>query len=493
MKRFALLALLAVMVLGSAMAASAATEVKMTGDVLVYGTFNAQQNFTGWSSGTWGTNGATYAPAGTQTEDRFQIWERFRLRTDFVANEAVKFRLGLKVQDTWGHGTFTAANPSTASISVYQAFLQFKLPNCDTEVTAGLQDLSLPATAFFTDSVVFGGDRAAALVINTPIIDGTLSVVGGFARMLDKNQSYDTNTTQIADEFDVYFLTLPITLDGFKITPWGAIGVAGKGANYFDAGSYGPNSTFADSLLSAGTFTSPSGLRQNQNAYWWVGGTFEVTALDPIKLYSDVIYGQGNQSDRKKNQRSGWFIDLGAEYTGLSFMTPQVFAWWSTGEDKSTGDGSERMPSILSNWGPGNSFLFDGSQELLKQGNLGVNPIGSMGLGASLNNITFMEKLSQRVTFVYVRGNNTARSIRNLNALLGSNPYFTMGRDLTTNESIYSANIDSTYQIYENLAAVMETGWAHGDFQQGVWGRRLVHKAESGDAWKVAFGFTYKF
>jgi hypothetical protein len=83
-----------------------------------------------------------------------------------------------------------------------------------------------------------------------------------------------------------------------------------------------------------------------------------VTALDPIRFYADVIYGAGAMADRKSDQRHGWFVDFGAEYTGLDVVTPQVFAWWSTGEDKSTNNGSERMPYMRSAWGPGNSFLF---------------------------------------------------------------------------------------------------------------------------------------
>ncbi len=492
MKRFARCAALAALILGLAGIAQAATEVKMVGDAFVYGSFNANQNFTGWSTGSWNDNSGNYTGAGTQTEDRFQIWERFRLRTDFVANEAVKFRLGIKVEDTWGHGTFTAANPS-AAVQVYQAFLQFKLPNCSTEVTAGLQDFSLPANAFFTDSVIFGGDRAAALVVNSPLIDDTLSVIAAYARMLDKNRTFDTTTTQQADELDLYALALPITVEGCKATPYGALAGAGRNANYFTAGSYGPNSTFADSLLSAGTFLTPTGMRNAQNAYWWAGGSFEVTALDPVKFYADVIYGAGNQGDRKKDQRAGWFIDFGAEYTGLDVVTPQVFAWWSTGEDSSTRNGSERMPSVLSNWGPGNNFLFDSSQELSKDSNLGVNPIGSMGIGAALDNISLIEKLSHRVSFIYLRGNNSPAAIRYLNTSMGSNPYYTMGRDLTTNENIISVGFDTKYQIYENLAAVLEAGWAHGQFQTSVWGHRLAERARVGDPIKIAFGLSYKF
>ena len=47
-----------------------------------------------------------------------------------------------------------------------------------------------------------------------------------------------------------------------------------------------------------------------------------------------------------------------------------------------------------------------------------------------------------------------------LNSVDGLN-YFSLGRDLTWNESLYAVNFDTKYQIYENLAAVVETGWAH--------------------------------
>jgi hypothetical protein len=474
-------------------AAHAATEVKMTGDAIIYGLFNANRNFTGWNPGSWTSDGLTYRPAGTQTEDRFQVWERFRLRTDFVASESVKFRLGIKVEDTWGHGTFTAANPSNSSIAVYQAYLQFKLPDCDVEVTAGLQDLSLPQSSFFTDSVVFGGDRAAALVVTSPLIGENLKLLVGMARLLDKNQSYDATTTQIADECDVYFLTLPITFEGFKATPWAAVASAGLYANYFTAGSYG-TSNMGENLVSAGIFSSPTLWSHQQNAYWWAGSAFEITALDPVKFYADVIHGEGAMADRSKSARHGWFIDAGAEYTGWGFVTPQVFGWWSTGEDGSTRNGSERMPIALSNWGPGNSFLFDCSQELLKGGNVGVTPVGNWGFGASLNNISLIEKLTNRLTFTYVHGNNSAKAIRDLNAVLGSgNPYFTMGHDLTVNEHVFGANFDTKYMIYENLAAILETGWAHGDFQKSVWGRRLANRAQAGDTWKTAIGLKYTF
>jgi len=492
MQRFVSLLLLAALALGTPIAAKAATEVRMTGDALIYGNYFQHQNFTGWSGPSWNNSVPTWTGAGQQTEDRFQVWERFRLRSDFSANEGLSFRLGLKVvNDVWGHGTLTAANPAS-SIQVYQAFLQFKVPGSDVEITAGLQDLSLPANEFFCDSVVFGGDRAAALVVKAPLVPGTLAVNAGFARMIDTNRTFDTSTSQVADELDLYFLTLPVTMQGFTTTPWAAASVVGRDANYYTNYSYA-NTTFAENLLSAGTLLSPTKFKNNQVPYFWAGDTFALTALDPLKIYGDVIYGSGAQNDRKKSKRAGWFADLGAEYTGFDMVTPQVFGWWSTGEDSSNRNGSERLPILESSWGPGNSFLFDTTQDLYMNSNMGMSIVGNWGLGASLDKISFVEKLTHRLTFMYLHGNNSSKAIRELNTVLGSNPYFQMGHDLTSDEHVLSVNFDNKYMLYENLALLVETGWAHGEFQKSVWGRRLVNASHSGDAIKVAFGMKYKF
>ncbi len=494
--------LLAVLLAATSSMALAASEVKMVGDARVYGVYFSGHNFTGWNDGAWTSNTPTWTRAGTKTEDTFEIWQRLRVRTDFVANEAVKFRLGIKIDNIWGNGTYTAANPDTTGIVVYQAFLQYKWPGCDVEVTAGLQDLTFPQSAIFSGSLIFD-DTAAALTVKTSLIPETLGLVAGFARMIDTNRTYDPTTTQVGDELDFYFLTLPITVTGFKATPWGMVGVAGKNAGYYTtfASSFG-QASFAEDLLSAGTLISPTKWKNNQNVYFWGGSTFEVSALDPVRFYADVIYGGGAMSDRKKSRRSGWFIDFGTEYTGWDLLTPQAFAWWGTGEDSSTANGSERMPHTRPTWGPGGgSFLFDGGQLLARNSNMGVDPVGTYGAAASLKNITFVPKLTHTLTFAYIHGNNSPRAMRFLNSYLGagdlyagSNPYFMMGRDLTSHEHEVALNLDSEYALYENLNIRMETGWAKGEFEKSVWGRRLVNKAnDMGGTWKFALGFTYKY
>ncbi len=492
MKRFTVPALVAMLLLAAVASAMAETQVRITGDSRVYGVFFSGHNFTGWNNANWTSNTPTWTKAGTKTEDTFEVWERIRVRTDFIANENLRFRLATKVDSTWGNGTYTAANPE-AAIQVYQAFLEFKYPDTNIQITAGLQPTALPQSALFNDSIVFT-DWAAALLVKAPLIADTLELNAGFARLIDSNRTFDPSTTQVGDELDLYILTLPITVPGLKATPWGVFSMAGSKANYYTtwASSFG-HASDAEDLLSAGTLIGAPGWKNNQNPYYWVGGAFEVSVLDPVKFYADVINGGGALNDRTKSRRQGWFLDFGAEYTGWDLLIPQVFAWWSTGEDSSNRNGSERMPHTRPNWGPGGSFLFDDSQVFARNSNMGMDPVGAMGLGVALKDISLLPKLSQRVSFTYLKGNNSPRAIRDLNASIGSNPYFAMGRDLTWNEHAMGVNFDSQYMLYENLAARVETGWAHGEFQQSVWGHRLASRANANDTWKVAFGFTYKY
>jgi len=534
MKR--LLALVMLLSLAFGAMAAQATEVKMSGDVRIYANWWDQYNFTGWN------------PTGTKTYDPLTIWERFRLRTDFIANEGLKFRLAIRVNDfstTWGSGTFTVDNPAV-QIQVYQAYLQFKWPSTNVEFTIGYQDLDLPMSVdWMGANPVFGGTHTAAAVVNIPVSDNFSAIVG-FSRFLSGdangvNSGWDASgtTTQTASDLDGYFLILPITLDGFKMTPWAMIGVAGREAAYGTFVGNGPNASesLASYLLSAGALTprmvpGPNGtiipatpsvtingmkipvmnysIQHAQNAYWWIGSSFAVTALDPFKFYADIMYGAGMQNDYKKNQRAGWFLDLGAEYTGWDFATPQVSFWYSSGEDKSTNNGSERMPSVVNYWGPSNSFLFDTNQAF-NFGYVPVNSVGSMGFVVALDKISFVKDLTHRIGFSYARGTNSPRALRFANDTFGVGNYVQMGRDLTVNESVYGINFDSNYNIFENLALILETGWAHGNFQSSVWnaprapfvimpngltygfGHSFTHAARNGDTWKVTLGLKYAF
>ena len=292
---------------------------------------------------------------------------------------------------------------------------------------------TMPQSSFFAGSVVFDED-VSGLIITAPLVTDHLNMVLGYVRTIGSDRTYAPTTTPVYANEEAFLLALPITVEGFKATPWAAYGQGGKGGHYFTEGGW------AEGLISSGILTvSPYGWRNNFITAMWAGTTFEVTALDPFKFYADIIWGRHGMNEYKKNIRDGWFIDAAAEYTGFEIVTPQVFGFWSTGEDKSTTNGSERMPLFFpgsgrgaehnggtQSWNAGNSFLFDGGQELVKGSNMGISPVGNWGLGASLNNATFIEKLTHRLTVAYVHGNNSAKAIRYANYVLGSNPIFGM-------------------------------------------------------------------
>ena len=482
MKRIA--ALLALCLTLATTPALASTEVKMAGDFRAYGLFFQGRNWTSWNAN------------GSQTEEGFEIWQRWRLRSDFIANETVRFRLGVRVNDTpWGYGTYTAANP-TVSIDVYQAYLTFKWPGSDIEITAGLQPYSMPEAPIFYDSPILASkgfadgatNSLAGLVIKAPVAKGVFEPTFGFSRLVDVNRTYDPTTTQVDDELDIYFLTLPVVLNGFKATPWGLAGVMGKA-------STSAVTSIQNGLRSGGSYLSP-GYKNNQNAFWWGGLNVEVSALDPVKFYGDVIYGQGAMTDRERNRRQGWFVDGGMEYAGLDWATPQLGAWWSSGEDSSLANGSERIPSLMGYFGLGNSFLYPTGQELSKN-DMGVNPLGSWGIGASMKNVSVLERLFLRGTFTAAWGTNSPAGLRKAVLASGGNGgYLTMGKDLAVGEYLLAVNAEAKYWVYEKtLAFIMESGWAHyGNACGSIWNtasRDFTGNVK--DAWMTSFGVKYWF
>ena len=481
MKRVVALFLSLAFLLVTASASLAATEVRMTGDARIWANAWSKLNYTGWNAN------------GTRTADALTIWERFRLRTDFIANEGLKFRLGIRVNDTpWGNGTFTVDNPAV-SIEVYQAYMQFKWPDTDIQFTVGMQDLALPISSpMLNGNPVLSNTWGAAAVVSIPVSDA-FQVVGGFTRLLDGNRDFQPTTTSQADALDAYFVAMPITLEGFQATPWGVFSMAGKQSPLAATatGTF-PRYTASSIYNNAEPIGLALGIKTPYNPCWWAGAAISVTALDPFKFYGDIIYGATNVTEVNRNIRRGLFVDAAVEYTGLDLLTPQLTFWYSTGEDSSIANGSERLPFVVNQWGPTNSFLFDTGQAL-GGGHMPLNSVGSWGFVLGLDKISFIKDLKHRLAFTWANGTNTPRALRIANTLMGVGNYVQIGRDLTNQEYVYGLNFDNQYDIYENLALVMETGWSHGEFQSSVWGRRFANAARNGDSWKVALGLTYKF
>jgi hypothetical protein len=474
MKRFAMLALAAAVLLTAFASAQAATEVKMTGDFRVHMNSWSQYNFTGWD------------PTGTMSSETLSIYERFRLRSDFVSSENLKFRFQIRVNDvSWG-GTLPIDNPPKA-IDVSNAYLIFKIPGTEAEINAGYQDLANPQSPFFAGGLVFD-TQVAALAVAVPIVDDAFALKFGYFRPRQTYSDFSPGTKGQSANFDAFYLAAPVTTEALAITPWAAFGLIGRDTDL--------------SLSSVGAHLSPAvpaavGLpaawQNSVNNAYWLGAAIEVKALDPVKFYADVIYGNAASGDRSYNNRQGWFIDAALEYNGFDFMTPSLWGYWSSGDTSGLSGGSQRLPYLVSSWNAGNSLLFNDANLDFYRDKLGVSQIGSWGLGLTLDKITFLKDLSHRLTFNIVNGANSPSSLRAGVALAGTGGYYGMGNDLATTEWVYSVEFDNKYMLYENLALIANLGWAHGDFDKSVWGRRFVNQAQNGDVWRVLLGIKYEF
>jgi hypothetical protein len=320
--------------------------------------------------------------------------------------------------------------------------------------------------------------------VSVPVVDDVFAIEAGYARLLAANRTYQPTTTQVGDAFDVYRLALPVTLDGFSATPWGLAGVYGKASDaegLFDTG-----------LRSAGSYLDPTGYNKNQSPMWWAGLAVTVSALDPVKLYFDGIYGDAGSDDRSRTRRQGYFLDAGVTYSGVDWALPGLFGWMASGEDSSLTNGSERLPVITPKWGPGTSFLFDCDQEFANN-SIGIDPTGTWGLAASIRDISFIEALKSRLTVAAIAGRNSPAGLRKaVLATGGVGEYVSMGRNLAEGEWVLGVNLDHTYSLTEELKLTMQTGFASPQgLKTSIWGHRFTNQAT--DAWMGSLGLLETF
>lgn len=481
MKRFAILAIMAAFILGTVAMASA-VELKARGSWRANANWTDNLNF----------QDADNTDGDGQSEDDFNIQERARVYFDFIANENVKAVLGLEIGDfRWGQDEAAdLTSDNTKIIEVRHAYLDFNLPETQINVKAGLQYVALPG-AF--GSNIFGAD-VAALVTTIPVNE-MVSVVAGWARPYDryKEDGKDTNNNSRNDETDVAFLVVPVKLDGVALNPFFAYAWIGKDS-YLPADKEGwGGSNIGLDLDRNGT---ADGSLTDDATAWWAGLNFKVTMFDPIVIDGDINYGRVDGEvnvgggDKEDLEISGWFFDLAASYK-MDMMTPQVFFVYSTGLDDDSLDSGDKLKM---NWFPvyyaddfapttfgfaGSSFQYDSE--------IGSRASGLWAVGFALRDIKLVDKLSHEFIVMYARGTNDENCIKEL-----SLPADT----LTEKDSLWEIDFNTKYQMYENLAAIVELGYIKANYDEDV---KVDATDKRGDnfadeaAWKLSVGVTYNF
>ena len=510
MKKLTTLALAAAMVMGAATCASA-IDFKAKG----------QWQF-GFNVGD-STMASKYNVGGerhhTDTKDIFGARQRVRLQLDAVASEALSGTVFFEIgHQRWGQGgdSGAAMGADGMIVKVRQAYLDWVVPQTDLKIRMGIQNLSLPSAA--GDGNVLDNTDTAAIVASYQFNENVGATLM-WARPYNDNFSKNGRTSYALDNIDLFMLSVPLTFDGVEVTPWVMYGMLGKNAFFSDKNSAGEEfgSTGINTSESLGNY--PFGYDAEANhathkgygSMFWFGLPIKVTAFDPFNIELDINYGYVEKMGRygvhngydatkdglASTKREGWLVKALVEYK-MDWGTPGIFGWYASGDDKNIKNGSERMPYLYAEQKftsmLGEDVAYTGGHTDMK-----LSLDGSWGIGLQVKDLSFVEDLKHTLRVAYYGGTNDAKMARyatafTANDLKTSTPWQANKRDLylTDKDGILEFNVNSYYQIYENLKMGLELAYAVNMMDSDTWKYSGATYSKQ-DLWSADLTFTYSF
>ena len=485
MKRIATLVLGAAMALGSVGAASA-VDVKVAGE----------WDFAfGWDKNT--------SFQKDDNADDFISRHRVRTQVNFIASENLQGVLMFEIGDlNWGRDEGGKSGPGSGggldadgvNVETKLAYLDWLIPQTEVSVRMGIQYVALPSGTDFGNPVL--NSDVAGITITAPIND-MFGVTALWARPFDAQDSDGDRNMQ--DEMDLFALMLPITGDGWNVTPWGAYAKIGNASGFYDY-VLGDG---LDGLADQYGFDDLSVGNNDGTMAWWAGLATSVEVFDPLTFGFDVMYGHLNRANLVLDgefgglplsqrlgavETGGWLLDARLDYN-LDWAVPGIFGWYSTGDDKDDVKDGEygRMPAIgFDNGFAPTGFGAPGAFGIGSDTVISATMLGTWGIGAQLADVSFVEDLSHTLRVTYYRGTNDPDVAKDGLAL----PFSGEAVYMTTDDWAVEVNFDHMYQIYENLAVIAELSWIHLDMDNAVW---TDDAYDEENAWKAQVSFQYSF
>ena len=465
------------------------------------------------------------------TDDIFGARQRVRLQLDAVASEALSGTVFFEIgHQRWGQGNSGAAMGADGlQVKVRQAYLDWVVPQTDLKIRMGIQNLSLPSVA--GDGNVLDNTDTAAIVASYQFNENVGATLM-WARPYNDNftaANWNGRTAGALDNVDLFMLSVPLTFDGVEVTPWIMYGMIGKNAfnptrtrdawgnvdyTFSDAGSAALGGGY---MTGQGLGNYPFGYaaEANRNTHkgyasaFWFGLPIKVTAFDPFNIELDINYGyveklgrydvvrfDGTGVGRASTKREGWLVKALVEYK-MDWGTPGIFGWYASGDDKNIKNGSERMPYLYAEQKftsmLGEDVAYTGGHTDMK-----LSLDGSWGIGLQLKDLSFMEDLKHTLRVAYYGGTNDSKMARYANLMTAdqrtATPWQMNGKDLylTDKDGILEFNVNSYYQIYENLKMGLELAYAVNMMDSDTWKHAGATYSKQ-DMWSADLTFTYSF
>lgn len=441
----------------------------------------------------------------------FNVFQRFRIQFDAAVSENLSATTVLDIDSLWGSdfNRWTPASVTNSSlgtdgngIKVSLAHLDWRVPDSDLRLRMGKQ-------LFWTPGLVSGSavlvERGMGISWTLPVNDW-LGLEGFWLRARDDNYvqgvpatgsqwTKPTDKTGQYDDADFFHLRFPMKGKDFQVIPWVAYANMGRNSGEMTREIVIP-AVWEKRSLSDSTYQSG----------WYGGVTGEYRGADPWRFAFDVNYSAINGLD-KVLDRAGWFAAASAEYK-FTNVTPRLTVWYSSGDDNNLANGSERMPSLTASWwatsfGHSAYWKYGGSHGY-NSDNIHTSPIGLMGITLEFDRIKWSERLMQILRFSYERGTNSAgmaKYIRAYDRAPGDYTNSALRNDyavnypfntllyLTTRDSLWEFNLDTVYNIYDNLKCVFEIGVIRLDLDKELWAVSDYEKINH----RIGLNFIYTF
>lgn len=489
-----------------------AIDFKAQGEWVISFDYGQNGNFTGG-------NGQTGYNRG---QDEVEAKQRMRFQLDAVASENLSGTVFFEIGDiTWGHANSGGAlGADGKTVEVRRAYIDWTVPHTELKLRMGLQGAIVPSYAMKKPQSL--GDDFAAVAFSWKFHEN-VGISGFWGRPYNDNytgRSGDGSQANFMDNVDAFVLTVPVTFDGVRVTPWGMY--AAVGPNAFK--SYDKDGDFKGNFNNATGVSGPwitrgmlpawsnkgilNGENRPLNAYAqgiWAGVTGQITALEPWNIAWDFSYGNVSYDIGQFN-RQGWMGALLVEYT-FNSCTPGLVAWYASGDDDDLGNGSERLPT-LSTGAMDNVFsnyALDGKVYIGRDAAMFNNLAGSFGIGLRVSNLSFLEDLKHTVRVNYIGGTNNSNILSKAhkrgyiptpNNFDGS-AYGVENMYLTDKDHAIEFGITNVYKIYDNLKVALDLGYISLslDKSDDTWGRARINGRDDTvrDAWNVNMMFLYSF
>lgn len=455
--------------------------------------------------------------------DYFGAMQRFRIQLDAVASERLAGAVQTEIGRTdWGKAAKGGAlGADGTDVKVRFAYLDWVAPQTDFKIRMGLQTIMLPGVLSQWGFGPIYGKEQAGITLSSPLYSGGNIRVDATAFWA---RPYNDNSDSVAafarktdnrhlDNMDVFALVLPVSGDGFKLTPFGMYALMGKysltgvNANVGDAGVVAPRGGLLPILGSGNTYnyfqnSYVTGLDRAWGDGIWAGLVGDIQLTDSLRLAFEGACGsvnmgavrnyRGFNDGRNRTlevKRAGWYLGARLDYT-LDWGVPGFIAWYGAGDDDDPYNGSERLPQFNTPWGVSSLGFGGPAWDEFTWKLLGHNPAGIAAVIAQIDKLSFVDGLSHTVRFGCYWGTNSPRMPRRANMTWPSRADGAMGY-LTTTDSAWEFNLLTNYKIYENLAVSLDAAYVRLHLDSDTW--RGTEKAIWQDNYRVGAVFTYTF